>query len=147
MKKRMFLGLGLLVAIVVAAQQIQKPSAPAPPPTRFIEVPPPPPPPPPPVPVNEKAPPPPAAPDAPAPPDVVKEVDLPDDYKAFMKRNPDVTRLGWMHQSRVSITLNTGEREIYRLDDQSDMKRLDSKYGKLPIAPPPPPPMPGKSYQ
>ena len=154
MKKKIFIGIGLLAAIVVVAQQVRKPQAPPPPTSSelvdFKQPSAPPEPPAPPVPeITVPAPPPPPPPKAPFAPDAPtapEMIDIPDDYKAFLERNEGVKSLGWMYMNRVAIRLKTGEKEIYHLDNEEDVKRLESKYGKLPAAPPPPPPLP-RNYQ
>ncbi|HEX8334017.1 MAG TPA: hypothetical protein VF622_15465 [Segetibacter sp.] len=83
----------------------------------------------------------PPAPDAPPPP---FDGGIPEDYKAFLKRNPTVRSLGWTEES-VIVRLKTGKKERYILTDEKSIKEAETKYGELPEAPPPPPPLPAKS--
>jgi hypothetical protein len=72
-----------------------------------------------------------------APPDAER---LPDDYKAFLVRNPAVRGLYW-NAHTVVIQLKSGGKETYRLDDKG-VAAAEKKWGRLPVAPPPPPPPP-----
>ena len=67
--------------------------------------------------------------------------------KEFLKRNPDVLRVGWVYAAtddalRLVIHRNDGTTEEYNLNNEADLRKAESKYGKLPVAPPPPPPPP-----
>ena len=66
---------------------------------------------------------------------------MPDDHKAFLKSNPGVKNIEWSENNVVRIRLKSGKTEVYDLDDKEQAQRLESKYGKLPVAPPPPPPI------
>jgi hypothetical protein len=127
-----------LAFVMVGAASAQKeatppkpPKAPKPPVEKLKEIPPPPPPAPP------DAPPPP-----PAPPVIpVEELNLlPDDYQAFLSRNPSVGSLRW-NKEAVWVMLKDGKEERYLLNE-AGIKEAEAKYGQLPVAPPPPPPLP-----
>ncbi|MBL7732274.1 MAG: hypothetical protein JNM88_13940 [Chitinophagaceae bacterium] len=67
--------------------------------------------------------------------------------KDFLKRNPDVKRVGWVFSKeddavRMVIIRNDGTTEEYNLDNEDELRKAEAKYGKLPVAPPPPPPPP-----
>ena len=113
MKKKFCLGLLLLSTVmVVSAQKATVKAPPAPPAPPKVEV--------------KHVPPPP-----PAPPD----------YKAFLQRNPEVKNVSWLKDGHsVRIYLKSGETETYSLASEEEAKKLQNKYGKLPVAPPPPPP-------
>lgn len=68
-------------------------------------------------------------------------MDLPKDYTAFLKRNPDVKGIEWSNGNKVHIRFKSGKEEAYDLNNEEDVKKLKNKYGELP-APPPPPPVP-----
>src|SRR5215204_4836210 len=114
MKKKFCLGLLLLSTVmVVSAQKATVKAPPAPPAPPKVEV------------KHVPPPPPPAAPD----------------YKAFLKRNPEVKNVSWLKDGHsVRIYLKSGETETYNLASEEEAKKLQNKYGKLPVAPPPPPP-------
>ncbi len=76
------------------------------------------------------------------PPPVVYPDPLPDDYKAFLKRNPTVKGIGWMSGNKVRILLKSGKDEVYNLQNETEASNLEKKYGELPAPPPPPPPAP-----
>lgn len=69
----------------------------------------------------------------------------PRDYRAFLKRNPQVEKLVWhwrqslmvLRPARVIVTLKSGDQEIYKYNDASEMARARKKYGRLPWAAPP----------
>lgn len=70
--------------------------------------------------------------------------------KEFMKRNPDVSRVGWVYRDtddalHIVITRKDGTTDEYNLEDEADVRKAETKYGKLPAAPPPPPPMPAEA--
>ncbi len=109
------------------------PKAPTPPVERLKDIPPPPPP----APLPPDAPPPPSAP----PILSVEQLDLlPDDYQAFLSRNPSVGSLRW-NKEAVWVMLKDGKEERYLLNEEG-VKQAEAKYGQLPVAPPPPPPLP-----
>lgn len=118
-------------------------------------------PPPPPLPPAELTPPtppaPPAGEDLPAPPpplpaDIPVYIPAPDnlhkDHKAFLKRNPAVTEVGWItkeHNNRnlrlIVLYLDNGKSEIYDLNNKESIAMAEKKYGELPSLPAPPPPV------
>jgi hypothetical protein len=118
MKKRFLVALAILTASISFAQQKKAP--------------PPPPAPPPPKVNNEKF---------RFPPPIVYPDGLPDDYKAFLKRNPTVKSLGWS-ENKVHIHLKSGKEEVYNLNNEAEALKLENKYGGLPMSPPPPPKAP-----
>jgi hypothetical protein len=118
MKKRFLVALAILTASISFAQQKKEP--------------PPPPAPPPPKVNNEKF---------HFPPPIVYPDGLPDDYKAFLKRNPTVKGLGWS-ENKVHVRLKSGKEEVYNLNNEAEVRKLENKYGGLPMSPPPPPPPP-----
>jgi hypothetical protein len=132
MKKKIIMaGLAFVIAGAASAQKEvmppKPPKAPKPPVENVKETPPPPPP-------------APAAPDAPPPPPApVNAVQLKDDYKVFLKRNPSVKSLGWTKKNEMIVRLKSGKEEKYSLDDEKTIKEVEAKYGQLPVAPPPPP--------
>lgn len=144
MKRRFFVAGFAVVAVFIASAQInQKEESPAPPappkpPLEMKNVLPPPPPP---APAEPPAPcEPPAPPLPPTPPDPpLDENQLPDDYEAFLKRNPSVKSLGWTAENKVIVRLKSGKEDRYDLDDEKSRKEVTEKYGELPVAPPPPP--------
>jgi len=82
----------------------------------------------------------------PPPPPVVREfampyIDmdpLPADYKAFLKRHPQVKTIGWDEDGAVIIMANSGraeDDEVYDLNDPTLKAMLDKKYGELPQKP------------
>lgn len=95
---------------------------------------------------------PPPPPDAPVPPAPVASHGMDE----FLKRNPDVDDINWMHRdvkdgraksgstiSRVTITKKNGSKEVYDLTKAGEAAALKKKYGTLPeVAPPPAPPVP-----
>ena len=88
---------------------------------------------------QKKAPPPPpkvathmAPPPAPA---------LPDDYEAFLKRNPTVKHLSWSEGKTVHVYLKNGEKETYQLNTKAEKEKAEELYGQLPTPPPAPPPL------
>ena len=98
---------------------------------------------------KEKVPPPPPAPPAvahapappppPPPPPKKAKASLPDDYKAFLKRNAEVKNIRWSENNTVRIQLRSGQEDIYDLNNKEEAQKLEAKYGKLPTPPPPPP--------
>jgi hypothetical protein len=80
----------------------------------------------------------------PPPPKALKpnKAQLPDDYKAFLKRNPAVQNLYWRNDS-IYINLKSGGTDRHA-NSKTDIKKLEQKYGPLPVPPPPPPPLPPK---
>ncbi|MBJ6117165.1 hypothetical protein JAO76_03110 [Pontibacter sp. BT310] len=115
----------------------------------------------------ELPPPPPPAPNAPdappAPPVAEDEVpyiftiedvsyyknNLPADYKAFLKRNPQVKQLGWKFSDKIDfnlesivIYLKNGKVETYDFNQNPHIPAVEAKYGQLPKLPAPPPPVP-----
>lgn len=117
MKKRFLVALAILAASISFAQQKKEP--------------PPPPAPPPPPKINNAQ--------VRFPPPVVYPDPLPDDYKDFLKRNPTVKGIGWMKGNKVHILLKSGKDEVYNLNNENDVQKLEDKYGELPMSPPPPP--------
>ena len=115
MNKSIFLIASVLITSATIAQQKQEKKPPPPPPPKVN--------------VEKFVPPPP-----PSPPS------LPDDYKAFLKRNPTVKGVSWMDKNKVRIRLKTGKEELYNLNNESDAQKLKNTYGDLPAPPPPPPP-------
>jgi len=71
----------------------------------------------------------------PAPPKLI----FPKEYIAFLKRNPAVSDINWSENNRVHIFLKTGKKEVYKLNNSEEVKKLEVKYGKLPPPPPRPP--------
>ena len=127
MNKKISLLIAGLVAVSFAFAQTKK-----------SELPPPPPPPPPPI-EAVIPPPPPAPPPAPQPP---PKVQLPEDYKAFLKRNENVNAINWKQGNKLTVRLRSGKEEVYDLNNEEQRKTAEAKYGKLPAAPPPPPSIP-----
>ena len=69
-------------------------------------------------------------------------MDLPDDYKNFLKRNKEVKAVSWNNDGHtLTIRLKSGREEKYDLDIKEQKDKLEKRYGKLPEAPPPPPPV------
>jgi hypothetical protein len=68
---------------------------------------------------------------------------VPNDYKAYLKRNPAVRSIGWTKESLI-VRLKSGKEEIYTIEDDKSINEAVEKYGELPEAPPPPPPLPTK---
>jgi hypothetical protein len=68
-----------------------------------------------------------------------KKAGLPDDYKAFLKRNPAVQNLHWRNDS-IFIKLKSGVIDRYA-SNKPGVEKLEKKYGPLPVPPPPPPPL------
>jgi hypothetical protein len=63
-----------------------------------------------------------------------------DEVNAFIRRNPSVKSVFWKtNPARICIEFKDGKVETYKLDDKDEMANAESKYGKLPIAPPAPP--------
>lgn len=124
MKKRLLV-IALLAGSVTFAQEKKTKQPPPPPPPKIVDV-------------KEVHPPPPP----PPPPKVVMErFSSPGnaDYQAFLKRNPTVKGIGWS-KDKVRIHLKSGKQEVYRLNNEEDVKKIENKYGELPAPPPPPPP-------
>lgn len=63
---------------------------------------------------------------------------LPEDYKAFLKRNPVVQHLDWTNTS-VKVILKSGKIETYNRINKESLAVVEKKYGPLPTVPPPPP--------
>lgn len=151
--KKSILVAGFAVIVMAATAQNTKdepPKPPAPPKApagKMKDVPPPPPPPPPSEPPAPGEPPPP--PEAPIPP-LPPQEELPEDYEAFLKRNPGVEALGWNDKNEMIVRLKSGKEERYNLQNEQSREAAEAKYGELPAAPPPPPlappppPKPGK---
>jgi hypothetical protein len=125
MKRKISLAAIVLLTVSLASAQTKKEKVPPPPPPA--------------PPVLNIAPPPPPT---PPPPPKKSKTSIPDDYKAFLKRNPDVKNIGWSENNIVRIHLKSGKDEVYDLNDKDQVQKLESKYGKLPVAPPPPKPLP-----
>lgn len=75
----------------------------------------------------------------------------PEDYKAFMKRNPAINQVSWLlsglpEYNLISIVLTSksGETEVYDYKRRSEIQAAEAKYGKLPTLPAPPPPVRAK---
>ncbi|MER2998531.1 M56 family metallopeptidase [Pontibacter populi] len=68
--------------------------------------------------------------------------ELPEDYKAFLKRNPSVNGLTWQlsNMDIVTVHLKSGETERYDLNDSKQVAAAKRKYGALPSQPAPPTP-------
>ena len=64
------------------------------------------------------------------------------EIKDFLQRNPSVKDVYWWAQTslKMQIELKNGTEETYDLTKPESKKIAESKYGKLPVAPPPPPP-------
>jgi hypothetical protein len=90
--------------------------------------------------LKEPPPPPPAPPAPPIPP--AEGLQLPDDFEAFLKRNPSVKSLVWKENDELIIRLKSGKEERYQLNNEKSRNEAAAKYGELPSAPPPPPPPP-----
>lgn len=65
--------------------------------------------------------------------------DLPKDYRAFLKRNPQVEKVRWHWEKKppvkpvqVIVILKSGGQEIYHMSSESEMAGAAKKYGKLP---------------
>lgn len=76
---------------------------------------------------------------------------LPDDYKAFLRRNPSINDIHWSNpvDGRATIAIiyfKNGKRDKIHLTDPAEVKKVTMKYGKLPIPPTPPPPKPKVIY-
>lgn len=76
------------------------------------------------------------------------ETKLPEDYKAFLKRNPAVKQVGWKFSDRkdynlesIVIYLKSGASEVYDFNGNKRIPAAESKYGLLPDLLPPPPPV------
>jgi len=76
------------------------------------------------------------------------ETKLPEDYKAFLKRNPAVKQVGWKFSDRkdynlksIVIYLKSGASEMYDFNGNKRIPAAESKYGLLPELLPPPPPV------
>jgi len=72
----------------------------------------------------------------------------PEDYKAFLKRNPGLKHVGWISgaadgaaQTLIVIESKSGVSEIYDITDNNSVSVAKAKYGELPVLPPPPPPV------
>ena len=137
MKKKIIMaGLAFMMVGAASAQKEaappQPPKPPKPPIENSKEIPPPPPP----------APLPPDPPPPPAPPILSAEQieTLPNDYQAFLSRNPSVGSLRW-NKEAVWVMLKDGKEERYLLNEEG-IKQAEAKYGQLPVVPPPPPPLP-----
>ncbi|WP_162051680.1 M56 family metallopeptidase [Pontibacter pamirensis] len=90
------------------------------------------------------------------PPEVIPSVEVyvpdastaPEDYKNFLKKNPEVDRVGWIIREKGDSPENTiimffksGGSEIYDLNDEKSISTVENRYGKLLKLPPPPPPV------
>ncbi|RDV15167.1 hypothetical protein DXT99_10900 [Pontibacter diazotrophicus] len=78
----------------------------------------------------------------------------PEDYKNFLKRNPEVKHVSWevehvgrihevtkgIAQRSIVIELNSGDSDMYDLDDEKSVSAAEAKYGELPALPAPPVP-------
>ncbi|KAA5548165.1 M56 family metallopeptidase [Adhaeribacter rhizoryzae] len=73
----------------------------------------------------------------PPPAPVVRKMDS--DHVSFMKRNQQVAMLGWQGNETMVVFLKSGEREEYDLKNKERRAVAQSKFGKLPQAPPQPP--------
>jgi hypothetical protein len=76
------------------------------------------------------------------------EKNLPEDYKAFLKRNPQVKRVGFRFNNRKDydltsfvVYLKSGKTEVYDYNRNPRIPAAEAKYGALPNLPPPPPPV------
>ena len=65
-----------------------------------------------------------------------------DVYQTFLTKNSQVKCLEWNSGTKVNVILKTGEKESYELGNPTELKKAQSKYGNIPMAPPPPPPTP-----
>ncbi|MBD1398268.1 hypothetical protein H9Q13_13945 [Pontibacter sp. JH31] len=124
-------------------------------------------PPPPPAPAPGTPPPPPAKEQLPPPPPPMKgdadeaytyiigitddyykdAANLPEDHKAFLKRNPNVKHVGFKFNNRKEydllsfvVYLKSGKTEVYDYNRNPRIPAAEAKYGQLPGLPPPPPP-------
>ncbi|WP_162427660.1 M56 family metallopeptidase [Pontibacter pudoricolor] len=77
---------------------------------------------------------------------------LPEDYIAFLKRNPQVKQVSWKFTDKkeynlesVVILLKSGKSEEYHFNQNYTIPALEEKYGELPALPAPPPPVKAKS--
>ncbi|GHA70215.1 M56 family metallopeptidase [Pontibacter akesuensis] len=75
------------------------------------------------------------------------EANLPEDHKAFLKRNPEVKHVGFKFNNRKEfdllsfvVYLKSGGVEEYKYNGSKTIPAAESKYGKLPGLPAPPPP-------
>jgi len=72
---------------------------------------------------------------------------LPEDYKAFLTRNPQVKAVRWRFDrvtessspDLVILTLKSGAEEVYSLINKIETEAVENKYGKLPRPAPAPP--------
>jgi len=65
---------------------------------------------------------------------------LPDDYKNFLERNPEVKGLGWTKNGHVvRVYSKDGKMQSFSLEKEEDVKKFNVKYGELPVPPSPPP--------
>jgi hypothetical protein len=71
---------------------------------------------------------------------------LPEDYTAFLRRNPSVKQVGWKFDRNrdwnlesVIIYLKSGAQEEYRFEGKRRIPAAEQKYGPLPALPAPPP--------
>jgi hypothetical protein len=82
---------------------------------------------------------------------------LPEDYKAFLKRNPTVGKVLWFWEQelplkvvQLKVLLKSGVQETYNWTSKTEVARAEKKYGKLPWPAPPvakydvPPPVPAR---
>jgi hypothetical protein len=82
----------------------------------------------------------------------------PEDFKIFLNRNQQVAKIKWRYDmeqlskgnfvypaDRLYITLKSGAEEVYTIENNEDLAKVENKFGKLPMLPPPPPVVtPGK---
>ncbi|TPE44764.1 M56 family metallopeptidase [Pontibacter mangrovi] len=76
---------------------------------------------------------------------------LPEDHKAFLKRNPQVKYVGFKFNNRKEydltsfvVFLKNGKTEEYAYNRNPRIPAAEAKYGALPQLPPPPPPVRSK---
>lgn len=56
-------------------------------------------------------------------------------YKLFLRRNPQIKTLVWTTQPSVTVLLKNGNKEVYDLNKDGQIKKAEVKYGELPAAP------------
>lgn len=58
-----------------------------------------------------------------------------DYYNLFLRRNPQIKSLVWTTQPAVTVLLKNGDKEVYDLKKDGQIKKAEVKYGELPAAP------------
>ncbi|WP_439881383.1 M56 family metallopeptidase [Pontibacter sp. MBLB2868] len=79
------------------------------------------------------------------------QANWPADYKDFLKRNPNVEKVGWISDridwnlESIVIYLKSDKTDVYDYGKNPVIPAAEAKYGQLPQLPPPPPPV--RSFQ